>query len=67
MSEDFEIKTFLLANTANIKQMCLTEYNETETMEMFRITLSTGLTIETITLIEKNMRGLKILPRHFLP
>lgn len=36
MSEDFEIKPFLIANKAEVKQMCLTEYNETETMEMFR-------------------------------
>ena len=36
MSEDFEIKIFLIANKAEVKQMCLTEYNETETMEMFR-------------------------------
>lgn len=36
MSGEFEIKPFLIANKAEVKQMCLTEYNETETMEMFR-------------------------------
>ena len=88
MSEEFEIKIFLIANKAEVKQMCLTEYNETETMEMFKeegreeglkkgreeekkslaasliklgkltleeIAVSTGLTIEAITSIEKNM------------
>lgn len=36
MPENFEIKRFLIANKAEVKQMCLTEYNETETMELFR-------------------------------
>ena len=86
MSEEFEIKIFLIANKAEVKQMCLTEYNETETMEMFKeegreegreeekkslatsliklgkltleeIAVSTGLTIEAITSIEKNIRA----------
>ena len=34
MSEDFEIKKFITANRAEVKDMCLTEYNEAETMEM---------------------------------
>lgn len=37
MSKDFEIKTFLIVNKAEVKQMCLIEYNETETMELFRL------------------------------
>jgi len=36
MPEDFEIKSFLLGNQAEVKNMCLTEYDEAETMEMFR-------------------------------
>ena len=36
MPDDFDIKMLLIANKAEVKQMCLTEYNETETMEMFR-------------------------------
>ena len=34
--EDFLIRDFLLAHKAEVKDMCLTEYNEAETMEMFR-------------------------------
>ena len=36
MPEDFEIKQFITANRAEVKDMCLTEYNEAETMEMLR-------------------------------
>ncbi|MDE7203576.1 MAG: hypothetical protein K2O91_17165 [Lachnospiraceae bacterium] len=36
MPEDFEIKKFITKNRAEVKDMCLTEYNETETMEMLR-------------------------------
>lgn len=36
MPADFEIKKFITANKAEVKDMCLTEYNETETMEMLR-------------------------------
>lgn len=34
MPEDYEIKTFLTENRAEVKDMCLTEYNEIETREM---------------------------------
>ena len=36
MPGDFEIKDFLISNRAEVKDMCLTEYNETETLELFR-------------------------------
>ena len=36
MPEDFEIKKFITANRAEVKDMCLTEYNEAETMDMLR-------------------------------
>ena len=36
MPEAFEIKKLITANRAEVKDMCLTEYNETETMEMLR-------------------------------
>jgi len=36
MPDDFEIKNFLISNRAEVKDMCLTEYNETETLELFR-------------------------------
>lgn len=36
MPDDFEIKKFIIANKAEVKDMCLTEYNETEAMEILR-------------------------------
>ncbi len=36
MPDDFEIKNFLISNRTEVKDMCLTEYNETETLELFR-------------------------------
>ena len=36
MPEDFEIQKFITANRAEVKDMCLTEYNEAETMNMLR-------------------------------
>ena len=36
MPKDFEIRDLIEANRAEVKDMCLTEYNETETMEMIR-------------------------------
>jgi len=36
MPEDSLLKDFLTANKAEVKQMCITEYNEAETMEQFR-------------------------------
>ncbi len=36
MPEEFGLKKFLVANKAEVKQMCITEYNEAETMEQFR-------------------------------
>ena len=36
MPEDSVLKKFLIANKAEVKQMCITEYNEAETMGQFR-------------------------------
>ena len=36
MPDDFLIRSSLLANRAKVKNMCITEYNETETMLMFK-------------------------------
>jgi predicted transposase YdaD len=36
MPVDFHIREFLIGNRAEVKNMCLTEYNEAETMQMFR-------------------------------
>lgn len=35
MPEEFEIRPYLVRNRAEVKQMCITEYNEAETMQMF--------------------------------
>ena len=36
MPSDFMIKPFLEGNQSEVKNMCITEYNEAETMELFR-------------------------------
>ncbi len=36
MPDDFEIKGFLKAHRAEVKNMCITEYNEEETMALFK-------------------------------
>ena len=36
MSEDFEIKQFLMENKAEVTKMCITEYDEAETMNGFK-------------------------------
>ena len=35
MPEKFEIRSYLIGHKAEVKQMCITEYNEAETMQMF--------------------------------
>ena len=34
--EDFETREFLIGHRAEVKDMCITEYNEAETMQMIR-------------------------------
>jgi predicted transposase YdaD len=36
MPEDFEIREFLIGHRAEVKDLCITEYNEAETMQMIR-------------------------------
>lgn len=36
MPDDYVIRSFLLGNRAEVKDMCITEYNELQTMQMFR-------------------------------
>ena len=36
MPDTFSIKPYLMENKAEVRAMCLTEYNEVETMEMFK-------------------------------
>ena len=36
MPENYLIKSILIGNKAEVKDMCITEYNEAETMQMFR-------------------------------
>lgn len=35
LPENFEIRTFLVGHRAEVKSMCITEYNEAETMQLF--------------------------------
>ena len=36
MPMDYAIRMFFIGNRAEVKGMCITEYNEAETMKMFR-------------------------------
>ncbi len=36
LPKDFEIRSFLIGHRAEVKSMCITEYNEEETMELFK-------------------------------
>ncbi|MBR1742380.1 MAG: hypothetical protein IJ733_11060, partial [Lachnospiraceae bacterium] len=36
MPEDFSIREFLMENRTEVQSMCITEYNEEETMQMFK-------------------------------
>ncbi len=36
MPSDYAIRMFLIGNRAEVKDMCITEYNEAETMKMFK-------------------------------
>ena len=36
MPKSFQIRKFLIGNRAEVRNMCLTEYNEAETMQMFK-------------------------------
>nr|MCR5597714.1 hypothetical protein [Lachnospiraceae bacterium] len=36
MPDGFQIKRFIMNNRAEVKNMCLTEYNEAETMQRFK-------------------------------
>lgn len=36
MPEGFLVRNFLIGNRAEVKNMCITEYNEAETMQMFK-------------------------------
>lgn len=36
MPKDYLIRSFVIGNKAEVKTMCITEYNEVETMQMFK-------------------------------
>ena len=36
MPDEYFLKQFLIGNKAEVKDMCITEYNEAETMQMFK-------------------------------
>ena len=37
MPREYEIRTFLTADRAEVKRMCITEYNEAKTFAAFRL------------------------------
>lgn len=37
MPEEYEIRKFLVGHRAEVKGMCITEYNEAETLQMIRM------------------------------
>ena len=61
MPDDFVIKPFLKAHQAEVKGMLLTEYNETEAMELFR---RDGATEERTAVIRNLLR--KYTPKEIL-
>ncbi len=42
MPDDFDIKPFLMANRAEVKKMCITEYDEAKTMNLLRKEIEEG-------------------------
>lgn len=57
MPDDFEIKSFLIGHKAEVTNMCLTEYNEAETMNMFKEEgREEGREAERVETVEKLIR-----------
>ena len=54
MPDDFEIKSFLIGHKAEVTDMCLTEYNEAETMNMFKEEGREEARIEIVETMLKN-------------
>jgi hypothetical protein len=60
MPDDFIIKPFLVAHRAEVRGMLLTEYNEAETMEMFKEEGRAEGILKTLAgLIRKGLLSLK--------
>ena len=53
MPDDFELKSFLIGHKTEVTNMCLTEYNEAETMNMFK---EEGREEERVETVEKLIR-----------
>ena len=53
MPVDFQIRKFLLANKAEVRRMCITEYDEAKTQKQFREEGKTELTISNIKRMHK--------------
>lgn len=61
MPDDFVIKKFIMANRAEVKDMCLTEYNEAEVHEMFRQEgIEEGKENTLVQCLEKMMQSFSI-------
>ena len=54
MPVDYLIRMFLIGNRAEVKDMCITEYNEAETMKMFRL-------LRTISCVKWQNNGIAVL------
>ena len=68
MPKDFQIKPFLDEHKAEVKNMLLTEYNEAETMELFKRDylaegMEKGIERERLSNIRSIMGALKVSPR----
>ncbi len=61
MPDDFELKAFLAEHKSEVKNMCLTEYNEAETMELFKAEgveegIKQGISLRDTQKIEEMLR-----------
>ena len=57
MPDDFELKSFLIGHKAEVTNMCLTEYNEAETLNMFKEEgREEGREAERVETVEKLIR-----------
>ncbi|MBQ8666467.1 MAG: hypothetical protein IJ526_06370 [Lachnospiraceae bacterium] len=58
MPEDYEIKKFLIGNQSEVKNMCITEYNEAETMAKFkRDGIEEGIEIQRVITERESRRA----------
>ena len=56
MPKDYQIRKFLIKNRAEVKNMCLTEYDEAETMQLFKEEGREEGRIEDVKNLMKNLK-----------